>query len=684
VDDGDAGHGSESSREGKTPAFLHNAFDRPSPHPDMNCAFAGAGTVAREYADGLDDTGLRLAAVCDLDADRAAALASDHDAAAYGDLSALLDAEDAPLVVNLTSHAAHADVTRTALDAGRHVYSQKPLALDPATARDLVALADDRDRALACAPDNATAPAQRRAATALADGRLGDVGLAYAHAHVGRVYEWHDDPDSFLRVGPLYDGAVYPLTLLVSWFGPVERVRTADADSPWPERVDRRPDGPSHVEATLSFADGPLVRLIASLYAPHRAREFNSLELHGDDGSLYLTDCGAMTDATATVRFAREGRSYVAHPPQSSSGATTFADGPARLARAVADGRRPRRSARRAAHVVAVADAVERAADSGDPVEIDQFGGWALPSRTTDWRPEPAPDAAIRLPRIGFGCSRYRDGEYVDRADSVVAALDAGYRLFDSAELYGNEGTVGDALAAPGAPDRRAVHVTSKVWNTNHGHVREACETTLDALGLDTLDSYLVHWPDAWAYRGPLRGLASLPPDEAEALTFPRDDDGEIREADVSLAETWRAMERLVDDGLTRTIGLCNVSVEELDGLLESARIRPAVVQVERNPYEPRSALVDYCHERGVRVVAHTPFSTRDLLAEPTVRAVADEEGVTPAQAVLAWNVADGVVPIPSSTDESHIVENLAAGAVDLSADSRARLDAVSAGGEGA
>jgi alcohol dehydrogenase (NADP+) len=167
-------------------------------------------------------------------------------------------------------------------------------------------------------------------------------------------------------------------------------------------------------------------------------------------------------------------------------------------------------------------------------------------------------------------------------------------------------------------------------------------------------------------------------------LTFPRDDDGEIREADVSLAETWRAMERLVDDGLTRTIGLCNVSVEELDGLLESARIRPAVVQVERNPYEPRSALVDYCHERGVRVVAHTPFSTRDLLAEPTVRAVADEEGVTPAQAVLAWNVADGVVPIPSSTDESHIVENLAAGAVDLSADSRARLDAVSAGGEGA
>jgi alcohol dehydrogenase (NADP+) len=651
----------------------------------MECAFVGAGTVAREYARGLDDTDLRLAAVCDLDADRAASLAADHDATAYGDLSSLLGAESAPLVVNLTSHEAHAAVTRESLAADRHVYSQKPLALDPDAARDLVSLAADRDLALACAPESPTGPAQRRAATALADGRLGEVGLAYAHAHVGRVYEWHDDPESFLRVGPLYDGAVYPLSLLVSWFGPVGRVRRADAASPWPDRIERRPERPSHVEATLSFADGPLVRLSASLYAPHRAREFNSLELHGDDGSLYLADCGAMADGTETVQFAREGRDYAAHPPQVPTTPTAFADGPARLANAVAAGRRPRSTARRAAHVVAVVAAVERAAESNEPVAVDAADGDADAARAPDYRPDRRPDAAIRLPRVGFGCSRYRDGEYVDRVDAVATALDAGYRLFDSAELYGNEERIGDLLAAPGAPDRRTVHLTSKVWNTNHGHVREACETTLAALGVDALDSYLVHWPDAWAYQGPLRDLAALPPDEQEALTFPRDDDGQILEAEVSLAETWRAMERLVDDGLARAIGLCNVSLGELDDLVDGARIPPSIVQVERHPYQPRSDLVAYCHERGIRVVAHTPLGTDGLLDDPAVRDVADEAGVTPAQAVLAWNVADGVVPIPSSNEAERVVENLAAGAAELAPASLERLDALaSTGGGGA
>jgi alcohol dehydrogenase (NADP+) len=651
----------------------------------MDCAFVGAGAVAREYARGLDDTDHRLAAVCDLDADRAASLAATSGATAYTDLSTLLEAESAPLVVNLTGHESHAAVTRDALRGDRHVYSQKPLALDPETAWDLVSLADRRDRALACAPEAPVGPAQRRVARALADGRLGDVGLAYAHAHVGRVYEWHDAPDSFLRVGPLYDGAVYPLTLLVSWFGPVERVRRADAASPWPDRPEGRPERPSHVEATLAFADGPLVRLTASLYAPHRAREFNSLELHGDDGSLYLADCGGTDDDAARVRFGREGRDYVAHPPQSPASATTFADGPARLAAAVVAGRRPRSTARRAAHVVAVLDAVERAAAEGASVTVDAAGGDADPRYAPDCRPRPRPAAAIRLPRVGFGCSRYRDGVYVDRVDAIEAALDAGYRLFDSAELYGNEARLGAALAAPGAPDRRAVHVTSKVWNTNHGHVREACETTLAALGLDTLDSYLVHWPDAWEYRGPLCGLAELPPDEQEALTFPRDEDGRIREADVPLAETWAAMERLVDDGLVRSIGICNVSVPELEDLLQRARIPPAVVQVARHPYEPRSDLVSYCHERGIRLVAHTPLSAEGLLADPTVTAVADAEGVTPAQAVLAWNVADGVVPIPSSNETAHVVENLAAGAVELSASSLDRLDALATdGGDGA
>ena len=658
----------------------------------MDCAFVGAGAVAREYAAGLPGSPLRLTAVCDIDRDRATALADDRGATAYADLGAMLESESAPLLVNLTSHEAHADVTRTALRAGRHVFSQKPLAMDADAAAGLVALAEDRGLALGCAPTNPGNPAQRRVATALADSRLGPVQLAYAHAHVGRVTEWHDEPASFLRVGPLYDGAVYPLTLLVAWFGPVERVRSADAISPWPDREERRPERPSHVEATLEFADGPTVRLTASFYAPHRSREFDSLELHGDDGSLYLADCGAMADGRDLVRFGRSGREYVSMPPQHPTEKGSFLAGPERLAAGIERGRPSVRTARRAAHVVATCAAIEhvatesaatetasteRAADRGSTVRIDGVGTGAEPRYAPDYRPTSTgvPDAAIRLPRVGFGCARYRDGEYVDRADSIAAALDAGYRLLDSAELYGNEPRIGEILAAPGTPGRSALHLTSKVWNTNHGHVAEACGTTLDALGVGTLDSYLLHWPDAWEYQGRLTDLASLPVDEQERLTFPRDDDGDVREADVTLAETWRSMERLVDRGLTRAIGVCNVPLDRLERLVGTARIPPSIVQVEHHPREPREALRSFCHDRGIRLLAHTPLDSGDLLDDDVVRAVAEDAGVTPAQAVLAWSIRRGVVPIPSSTDRDHLVDNLAAGGLDLDPDVLARLD---------
>jgi alcohol dehydrogenase (NADP+) len=645
----------------------------------MNCLFVGAGDVAREYAAEVGDSDLTLAAVCDLDRDRAAALAGEHGATPYEELSAALAAESAPLVVNLTGHEAHAPVTRATLEADRHVFSQKPLAMDAAVARELVALADERGRSLGCAPTNPEGGSQRRAATALADGRLGTVRLAYAHAHVGRVTEWHDDPASFLRVGPLYDGAVYPLTLLVAWFGPVARVRTADAATPWPDREERRPERPSHVEATLAFASGPTVRLTASLYAPHRSREFNSLELHGDDGSLSLRDAGAMADAPDLVQFGRQGREYVSMPPQRPDADRRFVSGPARLAAEIERGRQTTRTARRAAHVVAVCNAIERTAESGSSVPVDGDAPPAERPRPPEFGAEPSADAAIQLPSVGFGCARYRDGEYVDRRDSIAAALDAGYRLLDSAELYGNEARIGEILAAPGSPDRSSLHLASKVWNTNHGHVAEACETTLDALGIERLDSYLVHWPEAWAYRGPLVDLASRPVDEQEALTFPRDEDGEIVAADVSLAETWRAMERLVDRGLTRTIGICNVSTDRLAELVERAEIPPSVVQVETHPLEPRRDLVAYCHDRGIRVLAHTPLASGDLVTEPTVRKVAADADATPAQAALAWNVHRGVVPIPSSTETDHLVENLGAGGLRLDGDQIARLDRLSA-----
>lgn len=176
--------------------------------------------------------------------------------------------------------------------------------------------------------------------------------------------------------------------------------------------------------------------------------------------------------------------------------------------------------------------------------------------------------------------------------ESIATAYDAGYRLFDSAELYGNEERIGDLLDAPGTPDRDGFFLVSKVWNTNHEHLVEACEESLDALGVDTLDCYMLHWPDAWTYRGPLRNLAAKSPAEQEALTFPTDDDGTRATADSSLPETWQRLETLVDRGRTRTLGLCNVSLDQLTTVIDVARVLPAIVQIESIPtsHEPPSS----------------------------------------------------------------------------------------------
>ena len=641
----------------------------------MNCLFVGAGDIATSYAAGLSDRPLSLVGVCDIDGERAAAFAEAFDCRAFSDMETALRATDAPLVVNLTSHAAHGDVTETALRADRHVYSQKPLALDADRAADLLARAERSGLALGCAPETMYAPSQRRARRLLASGRLGPVGLGYAHAHVGRVTDWHDRPESFLDVGPLYDGAVYPLALLVSWFGPVDRVRVADTLDVWPDRVAREPTAPSHIEATLAFESGPSVRLTASLYAPHRSREFYGLELHGDDGSLYLGGTGAMEDTVDAVAFGRVGRSYTTVPPQRPTRQYAYADAVERLAESIAAGSPSRTSGRRGAHIVAVCNAIEEAATGSGPTAVPEYGVSRLPVAKSTVTPlsqsgrSREPERSLRLPPVGFGCSRYRDGEYVDRSLSIETALDAGYRLLDSAELYGNEHRIGDLLAAPGAPDRDHVFVLGKVWRTNHRqeHLLDACRGSLQELGIDAFDCYTLHWPEAWAHKGRLDRLAEKPVSEQERLTFPETAEGDIETADIPLPTAWRNLETVAERGLARSLGVCNVSRAQLETVLDTCTEPPTLVQIERHPYQPRSELVSFCHERGIRVLAHSPLSAPGLLDEPVLRDIGDEHGLSPAGVVVAWNVTNGVVPIPSSTTEQHIVENIAAARTRLS-----------------
>jgi alcohol dehydrogenase (NADP+) len=648
----------------------------------VNCLFVGAGAIAPEYAASLEASSLSLAGVCDLDGARARALAEEHDCPSFTDLETALREVDAPLVVNLTSHAAHAPVTRAALSANRHVYSQKPLALDGETAQELVTMARQRDLALGCAPETPQAPSQRRAGRLLADGRLGTVRLGYAHAHVGRVTDWHDRPDSFLEIGPLYDGGVYPLSLLVAWFGPIERVRVADSLDIWPDREARRPTAPSHVEATLAFASGPTVRLTASFYAPHRSREFYGLELHGDDGSLYLRGTGAMETTIDDVQFGRVGRGYTSVPPQSPPSLHTYTDAIERLRASIDSGTPSRSSGRRGAHVVAVCNAIEAAAANGGPIAVPDHGAQSdpppapviAPGESTRFSGGPR---SLRLPPIGFGCSRYRDGEYVARTDSIATALDAGYRLFDSAELYGNEHRIGELLAAPGSPDREHVFLIGKAWRTNHRreHLLEACAGSRAELGIEAFDCYTLHWPSALAHRGELSRLAEKPIDRQEALTFPRNEQGEIETADIPLSRAWQNLEAVFDRGWAHSLGVCNVSRAQLETILDAGTVRPALVQIERHPYRPRRDLVSFCQEHGIRVVAHSPLSAPGLLDEPALADIATNRGLTPAEVVLAWNVTQGVVPIPSSTTATHIVGNLAAASERLSADECGRIE---------
>ncbi|MFT4933003.1 MAG: diketogulonate reductase-like aldo/keto reductase, partial [Natronomonas sp.] len=251
--------------------------------------------------------------------------------------------------------------------------------------------------------------------------------------------------------------------------------------------------------------------------------------------------------------------------------------------------------------------------------------------------------------------------------------------LLDSAELYGNEHRIGEVLSAPGAPDRDAVFVIGKVWRTNHrrDHMIEAATGSLSELGLEAFDCYALHWPEAWAHRGPLTRLAEKPVERQEALTFPEDDDGDVATADVPLETAWRNLEAVADRGLARTLGVSNVSRSQLETILETGRLRPALVQIERHPYRPRDDLVSFCHERGIRVVAHSPLSAPGLLEEPVLREVADDHDLSLAGVVLAWNVTQHVVPIPSSTTPSHVVSNLAAAAERLEPDEVARIDSL-------
>lgn len=258
-------------------------------------------------------------------------------------------------------------------------------------------------------------------------------------------------------------------------------------------------------------------------------------------------------------------------------------------------------------------------------------------------------DGKGHIPALGFG-TLIADG--TETTTATRDALDAGFRHFDCAERYRNEREVGAALRtrlAAGELPREDIFVTTKLWNTNHRPVRvaPAFEASLERLGLDYLDLYLVHTP-----------FAFQPGDEPD----PRDQNGNVvYDRDVTLLDTWKAMESLVDHGKCRAVGLSDITLAELTPLYDSARIKPAVVQVEAHPYLPETELLDFCKAKGIVFLAFAPLGhgvRPGPLEDPVIAAISARVAKTPAQVLLAWAVQRGTAVLTTPRTAARAREN--------------------------
>jgi len=258
------------------------------------------------------------------------------------------------------------------------------------------------------------------------------------------------------------------------------------------------------------------------------------------------------------------------------------------------------------------------------------------------------------MPAVGFGTLI---PDPVATRQAVTMALEAGFRHFDCAERYRNEEAIGNAFEAAfkaGMVRREDVFITTKLWNTNHRpeRVKPAFDASRRRLQVDDIDCYIIHTP--FAFR---------PGDDQD----PRDENGQVvYDSGVTLAETWHALERLVDEGRCKSIGLSDITLEKLREIVAVARIKPAAVQVESHPYLPEWELLDFCRQHGIVLLAFAALGhgmEPNLLDDPVITAIARNVGKTPAQVALAWAVQRGTAFLTTSTKPDRIRQS-----VDISA----------------
>ena len=249
----------------------------------------------------------------------------------------------------------------------------------------------------------------------------------------------------------------------------------------------------------------------------------------------------------------------------------------------------------------------------------------------------------VKIPSIGFGT--YKSGDDEETAKIIKNALNLGYKMIDTASFYNNEVGIGNGIKESGI-DRNDIFIVTKLWNDDHGYDNtiEAFNKSLNNLQVDYIDLYLIHWPNKLN------------------------------------AETWRAFEHLYETGKVKAIGVCNFKVEHLEELKKTAKIMPMVNQVEIHPFSTKNNIINYCKDNNIKVVAWSPISRGRVLSNELMIDLSQKYKKSIVQIVLRWHMQKGVIPIPKSSNENRIKENIDIFDFEISSEDMKAIDSLDEG----